>query len=102
MSLLEPRFNRRAGVGEHVLNDEPLAFDVVDTAPQHPLDQAEARNTLRKLLSWYYREREIQAENRLQMSIDADYYDGDQWDPADAATLEGRGQVPLVLSLIHI
>ncbi|AEF91049.1 hypothetical protein DelCs14_4066 [Delftia sp. Cs1-4] len=102
MSLLEPRFNRRAGVGEHVLNDEPLAFDVVDTAPQHPLDQAEARNTLRKLLSWYYREREIQAENRLQMSIDADYYDGDQWDPADAATLEGRGQVPLVFNEVAV
>lgn len=102
MSLLEPRFNRRAGVGEHILNDEPLTFDVVDTAPAHPLDQAEARKTLRKLLGWYYREREIQAENRLQMSIDADYYDGDQWDPADAATLEERGQVPLVFNEVAV
>lgn len=91
MSLLEPRFNRRAGVGEHILNDEPLMFDADAETPPHPLDQPEARKTLRKLLGWYYREREIQAENRLQMSIDADYYDGDQWDPADAATLEERG-----------
>jgi len=102
MSQLEARFNRRAGVGERTLNDEPLTFDLVDTTPQHPLDQPEARKTLRKLLSWYYREREIQAENRLQMSIDADYYDGDQWDPADAATLEGRGQVPLVFNEVAV
>lgn len=102
MPLLEPRFNRRAGVGEHILNDEPLTFDLVDTTPQHPLDQPEARKTLRKLLGWYYREREIQAENRLQMAIDADYYDGDQWDPADAATLEERGQVPLVFNEVAV
>lgn len=102
MSQLEARFNRRAGVGERTLNDEPLTFDLVDTTPQHPLDQPEARKTLRKLLSWYYREREIQAENRLQMSIDADYYDGDQWDPADAATLEARGQVPLVFNEVAV
>lgn len=102
MSQLEARINRRAGVGERTLNDEPLTFDLVDTTPQHPLDQDEARKTLRKLLSWYYREREIQAENRLQMSIDADYYDGDQWDPADAATLEARGQVPLVFNEVAV
>lgn len=102
MSLLEPRFNRRAGVGEHILNDEPLMFDADAETPPHPLDQPEARKTLRKLLGWYYREREIQAENRLQMSIDADYYDGDQWDPADAATLEERGQVPLVFNEVAV
>ncbi|MBL8354277.1 MAG: hypothetical protein JNM01_05540 [Delftia acidovorans] len=104
MSQLEARFNRRAGVGERILNDVPLEFDLdgEEDRPAHPLDQAEARNTLRKLLSWYYREREIQAENRLQMSIDADYYDGDQWDPADAAVLEERGQVPLVFNEVAV
>lgn len=102
MSQLEPRFNRRAGVGERTLNDEPLTLDLDDAEPRHPLDQPEARRTLRKLLGWYYREREIQAENRLQMAIDADYYDGDQWDPADAATLEDRGQVPLVFNEVAV
>lgn len=102
MSQLEPRFNRRAGVGERILNDEPLMLDADDETPPHVLDQPEARKTLRKLLGWYYREREIQAENRLQMSIDADYYDGDQWDPADAATLEERGQVPLVFNEVAV
>ena len=100
MSQPEARFNRRAA-GERILNDVPLEFDA-EERPAHPLDQAEARKTLRKLLSWYYREREIQAENRLQMSIDADYYDGDQWDPADAATLEERGQVPLVFNEVAV
>lgn len=102
MSQLEPRFNRRAGVGERILNDEPLMLDSDADTPPHALDQPEARKTLRKLLGWYYREREIQAENRLQMSIDADYYDGDQWDPADAATLEERGQVPLVFNEVAV
>lgn len=102
MSQLEVRFNRRAGVGEHILNDEPLTLDLEDELPQHALDQPEGRKTLRKLLSWYYREREIQAENRLQMAIDADYYDGDQWDPADAAELEARGQTPLVFNEVAV
>ncbi|MFG0641910.1 hypothetical protein [Delftia sp. WSY_22] len=102
MSLFESRFNRSAGAGERVLNEEPQAFEVADTTPRHPLDQPEARKTLRKLLGWYCREREIQAENRLQMAIDADYYDGDQWDPADAARLEERGQVPLVFNEVAV
>ena len=43
MSQLEARFNRRAGVGEHILNDGPLEFDSDEETPPHQLDQAEAR-----------------------------------------------------------
>ncbi len=101
MSALEIRFNRRAGVGEHILNDAPLQLDQdPDAAPQHKLDGPAARDTLRKCLGWYYRERDIQAANRLDMAIDADMYDGEQWDPADAAVLEDRGQMPLVFNEI--
>lgn len=94
--MFEPEFKRQQGYapGEHITNEEP--FQDVDQA--HPLDGEPARKTLAKLLGWYYREREIQAENRLQMSIDADFYDGDQWEPGDAAILEERGQVPLVFN----
>ena len=41
------------------------------------------RKEHRRLLEWWYFEREKQ-ENRFQQSIDADYYDNPQWDPDDA------------------
>jgi len=62
----------------------------------HKLDSDENRKLLHKLLGWYYLERDKQSENRLEMSIDADFYDGDQWAAEDKAILEDRGQVPLV------
>lgn len=62
----------------------------------HALDSEESRSQLRQLLEWYYYERDRQAENRLEMAIDHDFYDGDQWSPEDAATLEERKQMALV------
>lgn len=62
----------------------------------HPLETDEALRTHKRLLEWYYLEKSRQAENRLEMAMDADFYDGIQWDPADAAELERRGQMPLV------
>lgn len=62
---------------------------------QHPMDSDEKREELKKLLSWFYLEREKQAENRLEMAVDADFYDNIQWDPADAAEVKSRGQMPL-------
>jgi hypothetical protein len=98
MNELHFRRQPAAGPGERVLNDA-AAQPEADGA-QHPLDGEAARKTLRQCLGWYYREREIQAANRLDMSVDADMYDGDQWDPADAAILEERGQAPLVFNEI--
>ncbi|QIL69528.1 hypothetical protein G7048_03550 [Diaphorobacter sp. HDW4B] len=98
MSLLEPRIRRNVAPGENVINEEAESFEVVDVTPPHPLDSEKSRNVLKQCLSWYYREREIQAENRLDMSVDADFYDNEQWDPADAALLEERGQTPLVFN----
>lgn len=99
MSLLEPRINRKVAPGDNVIGEDGAGTDLAEPGqPTHPLDGPEARAALRKCLGWYYREREIQAENRMQMAIDADFYDGDQWDFADAAELEGRGQSPLVFN----
>lgn len=36
------------------------------------------------------------ATNRMEMAMDADYYDGIQWDPADKASVEHRGRMALV------
>ena len=66
----------------------------------HRMDSAEMAEEHRKLLGWFYLEREKQAENRLEMAVDHDFYDNIQWDPADAAEVEGRGQMPLVYNEI--
>lgn len=62
----------------------------------HKLDGPKARRELLKLLEWFYYERERQALNRLEMAMDADFYDNLQWDPEDAQALQDRGQMPLV------
>lgn len=66
------------------------------TDKTHFLDGEEMRTLHSKLLSWYYTERDLQAENRAEMEIDAGFYDGFQWDPDDASILRERGQMPLV------
>ena len=98
MSLLDPRINRNVAPGDNIVGFDAGDEDQRDAVPVHKLDQDPARAVLKKCLGWYYREREIQAENRLQMAVDADFYDGDQWDFADAAVLEERGQMPLVFN----
>lgn len=60
------------------------------------LDGEQARREHKKLLDWFYRERDIQSVNRLEMSIDSDFYDNRQWAEEDAAILRSRGQMPLV------
>lgn len=98
MSEIEFRPNRGYAPGENVINLDETVVDEHAEGHGHPLDSAEARKWHRKLMGWYYREREIQAENRMQMAVDHDFYDGDQWDFADAAALEERGQAPLVFN----
>lgn len=56
---------------------------------------------LHKVLAGYYeQELYIQHKAREEMRRDEAYYDGDQWDETDAATLRARGQVPLVYNVI--
>ena len=98
MPDFEFRPNRAYAPGENVVNVDEGAADEGSEQPAHVLDSPEARKWHQKLMGWYYREREIQAENRMQMAVDHDFYDGDQWDFADAAELEERGQAPLVFN----
>lgn len=98
MHPLEPRITRNVAPGDNPIDDAAQAHGAQHEEDVHPLDGPEARKTLAKLLGWYYREREVQAFNRLQMAIDADFYDGEQWDAQDAAALKERGQAPLVFN----
>jgi hypothetical protein len=63
---------------------------------EHPMDSAEAREVHRRLLKWYFYEKDKQSENRLEMAIDHDCYDNKQWDDDDAQAVRERGQIPLV------
>jgi hypothetical protein len=68
--------------------------------PADPMESDESREELKQLLSWYYYEKDLQSTNRMEMSMDALFYDNEQWDPTDAAILNERGQMPLVYNEI--
>jgi len=72
----------------------------VSSDAPHKLDYPEYIKKLSKLESWFEQERSIQAENRFQMSLDHDFYDGLQYSEEDAAELMERGQAPLVYNEI--
>lgn len=63
-------------------------------ASEHEVSMHRHR-TLMDLLEY---ESERQAEERMQMQIDEDYYDHLQWRPEDARVLMERGQAPLVFN----
>lgn len=65
-------------------------------------DDAASRAKFNKLMSWLEHERDRQAENRAEMAIDADYYDGLQWSEEDALEVESRGQAPLVFNEVKV
>lgn len=102
MPEFDPRVRRNTAPGEdyYARQAETMESQARDLAVQdaHPLDGEEARKQLRKLLEWFYFEKDKQAANRLEMAMDADFYDGIQWDPADAQVLNDRGQMALVFN----
>lgn len=91
---------RRRVAGDHTSDSIDAALTLKGQAKPHRLDTDEARKLHRRLLDWYFHERTKQANNRMQMAIDADFYDGIQWTPEDAETVSDRGQVPLVFNEI--
>jgi len=97
--FIETRVNHNQAPGEDYYRRQEQTMaqsGEVAVYKGHPMDSQEARDELRRLLTWYYNEKDIQAPNRLEMSCDADFYDSIQWDPEDAQVLKDRGQMPLV------
>jgi hypothetical protein len=76
---------------------DAFADDTPVNAP-HDLDSSENRTLLKKLQEWWNEARTAHSENRFQQSIDADFYDGLQWDDRDSEILRERGQAPLVFN----
>lgn len=100
MDDFDVRVKRNTAPGEDYFSRQAQTMEsegrsIADTAAG-TLDGEEARAELRRLLEWFYHEKEKQSLNRLEMAMDADFYDNLQWDPEDAQVLRDRGQMPLV------
>jgi hypothetical protein len=80
----------------------PKEFE--DAAPEDekgsPLDTEEMQNRLNDLMRWRRQARIAQADNRMEMAIDEDFYDGIQMESEDLKILLDRNQPPLVFNVI--
>ena len=94
---IEDMRNLKRGVQPLDPRFDAFADDTPDDAG-HELDSSENRMLLKKLQEWWNEARTAHSENRFQQSIDADFYDGLQWDDRDAEILRERGQAPLVFN----
>ena len=70
-------------------NNDPGA----PSTKRHKLDSPECIQMHRKLLALYEDELDRQAQNRIDMAIDEDFYDNIQWREEDARELKERGQI---------
>uniref|UniRef100_A0A6M3KX33 Putative P22-like portal protein n=1 Tax=viral metagenome TaxID=1070528 RepID=A0A6M3KX33_9ZZZZ len=77
-------------------NKSPEIF--IDGTP-HPLDTSEKQDRLKILAAYRRQARVAQADNRMQMAIDEDYYDGIQMTPEDLQVMLNRNQPPLVYNI---
>ncbi|WP_296763719.1 hypothetical protein [Sediminimonas sp.] len=80
--------------------DHAPAIDTQVVSKPSDLDGEYATGLWRKILGYYRIELQRQQENREEQSRDADFYDSIQWDAADKAVVEGRGQQALVFNVI--
>lgn len=69
-------------------------------AARNDLDSEASQSLHARLMSFYQRELDRQAENRAEMATDQDYFDSIQWSEEDARTLKARGQMPIVYNVI--
>jgi hypothetical protein len=79
---------------------KPASPDIFTPTKENPYDTPEYQDLLKKLMSWRRQARIAQAENRSEMAVDEDFYDGIQLDPSDLSILIDRGQPPLVFNVI--
>lgn len=78
-------------------------IDTPEKSPRKPADFLDSNQTMalhRQLMAYYVTEQDRQFENRREQAEDDDFYDNIQWDPADAAVLKERGQLPLVYNVL--
>ncbi len=72
----------------------------VSSGLSHPLEAQEWQDRLHRLQQWYRQARVAQADNRTEMAIDEDYYDGIQMEAEDIRTLMDRNQPILAFNVV--
>ena len=90
------RVGNRATTTELMLDRDAKRLAREKEPKNHRLDTDAMRAEHRRIVNWYFQERERQAANRYQQAIDHDFYDNLQWAQEDAEDVMGRGQAPLV------
>jgi len=73
---------------------------VASSGLSHPLEAQEWQDRLHRLQQWYRQARVAQADNRTEMAIDEDYYDGIQMEAEDVRTLMDRNQPVLAFNVV--
>lgn len=89
------------GLASRIADDEAQQYAGEANAPEgDPLDNEDSVDLHKRLLGYYQRELDRQNANRIQMAVDEDYYDNDQWSESDAEELRERGQAAICYNVI--
>ena len=83
---------------ENSTHGQPINNEIGMTRNQ--LESPEMQQRLKKLMQWRRQARVAQADNRLEMATDEDFYDGIQLTPEDLVVLQRRNQPPIVYNVI--
>jgi len=79
---------------------KPMSPEVhVAPSYKNPLDAPDKQDILKKLMQYRRQARVAQADNRMEMAIDEDFYDGIQLEPEDLHILMERNQPPVVYNV---
>lgn len=78
----------------------PQDAEPLEESADNELDNEENQELFKRLIGYYQRELDRQADSRIQQSIDEDFYDSIQWSEEDAYELRKRGQAPISLNVI--
>lgn len=71
-------------------------------AKENPLDSDDKLTLWKRLQGWLWEEKDLQSDSRIQMAIDEDFYDHQQWRAEDLAAMRARFQAPLVFNRIFL
>lgn len=79
---------------------DPMFTDQPAPAKLNDLDNEKNSALHARLMAFYTQELTRQEANRKEQAEDEDFYDNIQWSAEDKATMEERGQIPLVYNVI--
>ncbi|MDO8983024.1 hypothetical protein [Cypionkella sp.] len=85
--------------GDRYLDETSRALKLPKGFTGDPLESPSAERLYNQVMGWYVHELDRQADNRMEMAIDDDFYDHIQYSATELAILEERGQAPIVFNL---